>query len=134
MKIALPTFNGRISPVFDVAQKLVLVEVDVANELSREEHAIPSKIFARRAARLSELGVEILLCGAISRPLAMMIAAHGIEIVPFISGGVDEVLGAYLQGRLADPTFFMPGCCGMRRRFRGGFRGRRGGGKRGRYN
>jgi len=134
MKIALPTFNGRISPVFDVAQKLVLVEVDGANELSREEHVIPSKIFARRAAHLSELGVEILLCGAISRPLAMMITAQGIEVVSFISGEVDEVLAAYLQGRLADPTFFMPGCCGRRRQFRGGFGARRGRGKRGRYN
>ncbi len=134
MKIALPTFNGRISPVFDTAQKLVLVEVDGANELSRAKHAMASKSLARRAADLNELGVEILLCGAISRPLAMMVAAHGIEIVPFISGEVDEVLGAYLQGRLADPRFLMPGCCGMRRRFRGGFGGRKGGGKRGRYN
>lgn len=134
MKIALPTFNGRISPVFDTARKLVLVEVDGANELSRGEHAIQSKSFARRAEHINELGVEILLCGAISRPLAMMIAAQGIEVVPFISGEVDEVLGAYLQGRLADPKYFMPGCCAMRHRFRGGFGGRKGGNKRGRHN
>jgi predicted Fe-Mo cluster-binding NifX family protein len=134
MKIALPTFNGRISPVFDTAQRLILVEVNGTNELSRGEHAIQSNSFARRAAHINELGIEILLCGAISRPLAMMIAAQGIEVVPFISGEVDEVLGAYLQGRLAEPKYFMPGCCGRRRQFRGGFGGRKGGGKRGRNN
>ena len=134
MKIALATFNGRISPVFDTAQKLVLVDVDGANELSRGEHAISAKSFTHRTAHINELGVEILLCGAISRPLAMMIAAQGIEVIPFISGEVDEVLGAYLQGKLADPKFIMPGCCGRRHQFREGFRGRRGGGKRGRHN
>jgi hypothetical protein len=37
---------------------------------------------------------------------------------------VDDVLRAYLAGNLPQPRFFMPGCCGGRRRHR--FRGRRG--------
>ena len=70
-----------------------------------------------------KLGVEVLICGAISRPLAEMITDSGIRLIPFLSGDVEEVIQAFLAGNLPNSAFLMPGCCGRRRRFRSG-RGR----------
>ena len=39
-------------------------------------------------------------------------------MIAFLCGTVDEVLGAFLNGTLADPVFAMPGC--RRWRWRGG--------------
>ena len=112
MKIAIPTWNGRVSPVFDTASRLLVVEVGEGRECSRfetdiSEHFLPSKII-----RLTELGIDTLICGAISRPLVYMITTAGIKLVPWISGQVEDVLQAFLAGTLFDLRFMMPGCAG----------------------
>ncbi|NOQ45946.1 MAG: hypothetical protein GQ559_04625 [Desulfobulbaceae bacterium] len=110
MKVAIPIWSGRVSTVFDFAHRLLLVEFDGSDEMGRSELPLHGSFAIMRAKRLSHLGVEVLICGAISRPLARMVASQGIEIIPFISGTVSEVLNAYLNGQLADPRFCLPGC------------------------
>jgi len=125
MKIAIPTWNGHVSPVFDTAQRLLVVDVADGAETKRSEHRLREQLLPQRVARLNQLGVEVLICGAVSRPLAGMIAASGIVLVPFISGECEQVLSAYLKGQLPSPQFLMPGCGGPRHRRHGGFgRGR----------
>ena len=120
MKVGIPVWNGRISPVFDTTGKMLLVDVDGQKEVARTEKAIEEMLIPSRAAKLTELGVNVLLCGAISNPLAMMLSASGIEVVPFLTGEIEETLGSYLAGKFPDEKFLMPGCCRRRRRFRGG--------------
>jgi len=126
MKIAMPVWNGFVSSVFDFAHQLLVVDVQGREETSRLEVSLEQEAPPQRVAKLVDLGVDVLLCGAISRPLASMLAASNVEVIPFVSGTVDEVLNAYLNGRLAEPQFLQPGCWpGARRRFcRGWGRGR----------
>jgi predicted Fe-Mo cluster-binding NifX family protein len=128
MRLAIPTWQGRVSPVFDAAQRLLIVDVADGSEVARSEKDLRAAFPPQRVARLKELGIEVLICGAVSRPLAGMIAASGIVLVPFIGGECDEVLAAYLDGQLPSPRFLMPGCCGPGRgwRHRGHGRGGRG--------
>jgi predicted Fe-Mo cluster-binding NifX family protein len=121
MRVAIPVWQGRVSPVFDSAQRLLIVDLADGAEAGRSEQALSEVFPPQRAAHLSRLGVEVLICGAISRPLAGMVAASGITLVPFVSGECEEVLAAYLGGRLPSPHFLMPGCCGRGPRWRGGF-------------
>jgi predicted Fe-Mo cluster-binding NifX family protein len=73
----------------------------------------------QRVQELLRLGVHVLICGAISQPLASMLAASNIEVIPFVSGTLDQVLDAYFSGRVSEPQFLQPGCRpGARRRFR----------------
>ena len=110
LRVALSAWDGRISPVFDTAQKLLLVDVEDGRVAARTEADMPEQAFALRASRLRDLGADVLLCGAVSRPLAAMIAASGIEVVPFLAGDVEDVLAGYLAGELPSPQFMMPGC------------------------
>ena len=129
MRMALPIWDGRISPVFDTARRLLVLEVEGAGALTRHEESLPEDMAAGRVSRLVGMGVGVLVCGAVSRPLAEMIAASGIRLIPFVSGDVEEVIQAFLAGKLPGPAFLMPGCSGGQRRFRGGrgCRGWRGG-------
>ena len=110
MKIAIPTWNGRVSPVFDAASRLVVVEVGEEGESSRFEADISEHFLPSKAMRLTGLGVDTLICGAISRPLAYMVTTAGINLVAWISGQVEDVLQAFLRGNLFDIQFIMPGC------------------------
>ncbi len=124
MKVAIPIWNLRISPLFDTAHQLLIVEIENGQELSRSQVELEGYFPPWRARKLSELRVQTLICGGISRQLAAMLIGAGITIVPWLSGFVEDVLQAYLKGKLPDPRFLMPGC---HPRGRGGrFRGREG--------
>lgn len=116
MNVAIPTLEARVSPVFDVAQMVVLVELDGDRELRRQTLPLHSQDVTRRVAELSQLGVQVLICGAISRPLEATLVAAGIRVIPQTCGPVEEVLRAYVAGQLNDRAYLMPGCCGGRRR------------------
>ena len=119
MKIAITNHDGRISPVFDVARRLVLVDVEQGREAARKEEVLDQANPAARAHRIAEIGVDVLICGAISRPLQDMLTSSGVQMTPWVCGSVEEVLQAFLCGRLSDASFLMPGCCGRRRRVHG---------------
>ncbi len=135
MQVAIPEWQGRVSPVFDTANRVLLLRFEDGRELDRREAQFAGMPPPLRVQRLLDLGVDVLICGAISRPLSAMCLSAGITIIPWVSGHVDEVIGAFMTGGLPSPDYTMPGCCGQRiraRRGRGGRSGRgrgRGGGR-----
>jgi len=135
MKVAIPIYNSNVSNVFDFAHMLLLVDIENGKEANRSEVAVMNQSLPQQVGQLKSLEVDILVCGAISRALANMITASGIQLLPYVTGRVDDVLQAYLNGQLVQPQFAMPGCWpGARKGFgrcgRGG-RGRRWRGGRG---
>lgn len=124
VKIAIPECGNYVSTVFDFADKLSLTEIEEQTEKNRLKMPLPNEPIPQKAGRLKELDVDVLICGAISKPLALLIMGSGIEIIPFVSGQIDEVLIAYIRGQLTESRFLMPGCRrGARKGFgRGGHR------------
>jgi predicted Fe-Mo cluster-binding NifX family protein len=122
MRIAIPTWSERVSPVFDEARTVLLVDIEDGRETSRLETAFSEAESADRAAKLAGLGVACLICGAISQELEARVSQAGIEVIPHVCGPVNEVLGAYLRGAVQEPNFAMPGCrrCCRNRRGQGG--------------
>jgi predicted Fe-Mo cluster-binding NifX family protein len=112
--IAVPNCQGRVSPVFDVAARLVLVRLKGEAELERKEAVLFEKQPDGIVRSLVDLGVEVLVCGAISARLAAGLARAGIWVVSHICGPVEAVVAAYRTGTLNSSEFIMPGCCGRR--------------------
>ncbi|MBN2179364.1 MAG: NifB/NifX family molybdenum-iron cluster-binding protein [Deltaproteobacteria bacterium] len=130
MKIAIPVWDNHVSTVLDFSNRLIIVDYDSSRIGERSSAGFGETSIIQKVARLRELGVNVLLCGAVSGPLERMILASGIVVIPFLRGTVDEVLDAYLGNRLVDERFALPGCypAGMGYGRRGmGRRGRRGG-------
>ena len=118
MKIAIPIYNDSVSNVFDFATRLLLVDIENSKEVNRSEVTLENRSLPQRAGQLKSLGVGVLVCGAISRLLANMVVTSGIEVLPYVTGHVDNVLHAYMTGQLLRPEFSMPGCWpGARRGF-----------------
>jgi predicted Fe-Mo cluster-binding NifX family protein len=110
MKIGIPVWNKWVSPVFDTANKLIVIEVHDNKETSRNEELMPQGAFHQRTKRVAELGIEVLICNAISSPCARMLSLTGAELIPWRSGPVEEIIQAYLGGTLGHPRFLIPGC------------------------
>jgi len=127
MKIAIPTWNHHVSTVCDFSDRLLIVTVESGHTTDRTLVPFLERTTLEKAARLQKLGIQILLCGAVSKPLQRMLVASGIRVIPFLRGTVDDALEAYLKGYLSDPRFNLPGCSSGRWRHRGKGFGRRGG-------
>ena len=92
MKIAIPIWNGRVSSAFDFAHKLLLVDIEYGREKGRIEIPLLPESNPEKANRLKTLGVEVLICGAISRSLALQVQACGVKVLPYVVGQVNEIL------------------------------------------
>ncbi len=120
--IALAVWGDILSPVFDAARTVLIANIEDGNIRSTRAEALGPEQPYSRASRLSEWGVEVLICGAISTDFARMLERSGIELIGFVSGNARQVLEAYLRKMPIGQAFRMPGCLGQgrRRRFRGG--------------
>ncbi len=120
MKIAIPVWEDKVSPVFDTALKLLVVEVKDQREKSRFVYQIDENDLSQKCQRIKKLNLDILICGAVSQVFLQMLLASGLDVIQEISGSAEDVLNAYLQGNIFQPRFFMPGCrrgmhrCGRR--------------------
>jgi predicted Fe-Mo cluster-binding NifX family protein len=109
MRIAVAHWQDRVSPVFDVSDTLLLIDIENDREFKRRECALRCRGAFERAAEVQRLGVRVLICGAISRALETALISTGVEVSAFVCGDLQEVITAYRQGRLTDKRFQMPG-------------------------
>jgi len=118
MKVALPVWDKRLSPVLDFAHRLLVAKIQNRAVMQRWYHPInPQLSIFSQAAVLSHLGIEVLICGSLSSDLSDMIQSFGIQIIPGLTGDVEEILHAFLNNRLAEPRFRLPGANAGSRRF-----------------
>lgn len=117
MLVAAPILNKRISPLFDVARNLLLVNTENKEKFERCRIYLEELDLAVKSKRIADIGVNVLICGAISKPLEVMLVSAGVRVVPNTCGQAEEVLLAFISGQLAKRSFLMPGCRGQRRRF-----------------
>ena len=115
-KVAATVWGERISPVFDVARRVLLLTVHDGAVVDRREIALSAATPEANLAALAALGVEELLCGAVSRSVAERAAGVGVRLVAFLAGDAEAVVSAHLEGRLPSAAFAMPGCRARRRR------------------
>jgi len=113
MKVAIPYWLGRVSPVFDVARDVVIADIENGREVKRSKKSVTREDPLMRARQISETGAEVLICGAISRPLKIALMSSGVKVIAHICGSVDDVILAYLNDHLDDRAFLMPGCTGQ---------------------
>ncbi|MBN1365001.1 MAG: NifB/NifX family molybdenum-iron cluster-binding protein [Syntrophaceae bacterium] len=126
MKLALSVFKDSISTVFDAADQILIVDTDGTNNFTKKPVKFVWTDPVECTAQLKCMGVETLICGAISFPMQALIMSQGIKVHSFVRGEVDTVINAYQNNRLAQAIFSLPGCRRRNMRMRSGKqRGRR---------
>ncbi len=112
MKIAFAFWDNRIAPVFDTSRQIYVIDAESGHIVREAEEDLTDDLLVRKILRLVELGIDTVVCGAISRSTYELVSAYGIHVVPFVAGDLDEVIRVWLSGNLDSETFTMPGCGG----------------------
>ncbi len=108
--VAIPHFQGRVSPVFDVASRLTLVRVQGRAEVGRREVTLFQTRPDGIARCLAELGVNVLICGGISSTLERLLNRDGVRVVSQVCGELEAVIPAFVSRTLDAPELRLPGC------------------------
>jgi predicted Fe-Mo cluster-binding NifX family protein len=119
MRLAVPIYRLRVSPVFDFSTRVLIIELEQEEERGREEIDFTGLLPSIKVERLKEAGVDTLICAGLSMPFHRMLTMAGLEIISGIVGPVEELISAFKSGHLQDGRFLMPGCCRKRKRGRG---------------
>ena len=109
MMVAFATWDNRIAPLFEAARQLHLVEIDAGREATERCERLRCDTPASKVMHIAELDVDVLICGAISKPVHAMLSAQGIRVISFVSGDLREVIQACVNGNIKDNCFAMPG-------------------------
>lgn len=120
MKLAITVWNGRIAPLFDVARHILIAQGEGYGEKMitvatvELENSTPDET----VDALESLGIDAVVCGAISREYEQVLLEAGIELDAFVAGDVEDVLRAWSERKLRQRGFSMPGCPCPRHRCR----------------
>ena len=110
MKVLITIWNGRISPVFDVAKEALLINVENGEVVSKSSVSIVYGTCMHKVDFIISEKIDVLICGAVSRRVETELIDKGIFVYSFVSGDIDEVITGFIHNRLAKPGFAMPGC------------------------
>lgn len=119
--LAIPVFQDRISPLLDEARRFILVELTDGSVLQRSVVTLNAGSAMLRMAKLKEIGVSVIISGAVSGYLSAFINEQGFIHYSWASGQVDEVVSLYLDGRLKPAGDCGKPCRGSGRSCKQGF-------------
>jgi hypothetical protein len=124
MVVAVPVYGTRVAPLLDVAREALAMRFRGTEDLERFTIDLTGLSAPERVVRLSEYGVDAVVCAGLCAHTLKMLEMFGVQVVWGVVGEIDQVLQAFRAGTLDQPRFYMPGCRRARRRMGWG-RGRR---------
>ena len=104
MKIAVTYENGQIFQHFGHTGQFKLYHVEDGKILSAEVIDTNGSGHGALAGLLSELKIDVLICGGIGGGAQMALAQNGIQLFGGVSGDADKAVESFIAGNLAyDP-------------------------------
>ena len=109
VRVAIPIFHGRVSPVLDLCTRLRVMDIDGRREVARRELSLDNFLLSERFNLITQSGIDVIICCGISDVLDNMLQTTDIRLFWGIAGNADQVVDAFVCNRLDDPVFHMPG-------------------------
>ncbi len=98
--VGIAQVNHRVAYRLDCADKILIAAKDGKGRVHLEEIILTEENPIRRVKQIVSLGINTLVCGAMSNFVFRMFQYHGIEIIGGVVGDTKEVLKQYLNGSL----------------------------------
>ncbi len=121
MRVGITEWQQRVSPLFDVSQHLLIGETEGYGKPLNIVESLSLGYLSptERSLTLKEAGIEVVICGAISREYEVALLDGDIELNAFVAGNIADIILAWEKGLMFKTDHFsMPGCRCQRRRRR----------------
>ena len=108
-RLVLPVYRTRVSPVLDTCTRLLLIDLNGGKETRRKSVATTGLSMRQRVELLVTLEADLVICAGTSQQLYSGLRAQAMKLITGIVGEIEQVLQGFLEDRLKDPIFRMPG-------------------------
>ncbi len=96
-RVAIPLYNGRVSPVFDTATQVLVAACGARQYYIEKTLSLKTSDPAQRCRCLAENGITVILCGGISRRFLAYLRKYNIVVHSFLSGPIPQILRTYVR-------------------------------------
>ena len=103
--IAVPVFQDRVSPLMDVSNRYMIYETEDGKIKQRIDISLNADGESQRVEKLKEIGVNTIICGAVSGYVAHIVGEKGMRLLSMIYGPIDEIIEHYLKNTLGIVLF-----------------------------
>ncbi len=100
MKVAIPHFGDLVAPCFEYAATISIYTVRGRRVVGQIDFALQSQEVLDRIRLLRDQGVKTLICGGVQGRFEDLIRASGIQVISWVTGSVEELLGRFVRGEL----------------------------------
>ena len=107
-RICLACYKDRLASVCENADEYKIFDIRDNDIYPAGLLSLPSKDPMDRTSAILACGVSYLLCGAICSRMRIMLEGGGVDVVPWLTGTVDQAVNAFQSDTL--PDLAMPGC------------------------
>jgi predicted Fe-Mo cluster-binding NifX family protein len=113
--VAMPVYQERISPLLDVARKFAIYELQNGEIKQKVFVDVGAESEPLRVEKLKEIGVSVIISGAVSDLVSQMVSEKGIRLISWVNGPADDVIDSYVKGVL-ESSRLKTSVCGNKRR------------------
>jgi predicted Fe-Mo cluster-binding NifX family protein len=99
-KIAVPVFRDRISSRLDCSETFLLLTLEQGKVVRHQQMRLLYTDPREKILLLVREGVQLVICGGLTRTYAMMLHDAHIEVIPWVQGKVADVLREFIAGTL----------------------------------
>ncbi len=104
MKIAIPRFGESVAPCFEYSATIAIYTVRGRKVIDQVDFRLQSHDPFDRVRLLRDQAVQTLICGGTQDRFEDLVRAHGIRVISWVSGNVEDLLDSFLQGTLQPGT------------------------------
>jgi predicted Fe-Mo cluster-binding NifX family protein len=109
VKVAVTVWGNRISPVFDAARTLLVAQIADKKISGHYYTSFDPGAPVDLVSTLKKNQITLLVCGAISKTSADLIANQHIHLICFVTGNARQFLDSFVQGQTVETKHMMPG-------------------------
>jgi len=111
MRLGIPVHNQRVSPVLDTAKTMRVYQlVDSRISESFQSVDLDQMHSGHRADKIADTDIDVLICGGLSREMAIRLQKREIQVIAWVAGKIETVVNAFCNSELTFEKFTMPGC------------------------
>lgn len=100
MRVAIPHYQDEVAPCFEATAAITIFTVHRRKVVKETRFSLQSKEALDRVRLLRDQEVDTLICGGLQASFEDLLRAGGIQVVSWVTGSVEELLGLFLEGRL----------------------------------
>ncbi len=99
-RVAITVFENRISNRLDCSENILLYSVEKDKIESHETVHLVQASPSKKINILLEMGIDVLICNGITDFYYRKLNKSKIQVIPWISGEIEEVINQFLNGKL----------------------------------